>query len=141
MKKKKKISSKHHCCSNVWNNEDSSAFKIKLLDFSFFVFLWMCTSWKTSLKKKISPPFGQNMKKIIMVKIGYFCMKQRTWDNVIMFHFHSIYPISFVNKFNFVNYINRWKNIGLQTIHTLNTFKVQISLVSDQNNYLLPMHT
>jgi hypothetical protein len=27
-----KKSSRYHSCSNVWNNEDSSAFSIKLLD-------------------------------------------------------------------------------------------------------------
>jgi hypothetical protein len=28
--------------------------------------------------------FGQSMKKIIMVKVGYFCMGQRImWDNVV----------------------------------------------------------
>jgi hypothetical protein len=34
-------------------------------------------------------------------------MEQRMWDNVVMFSFHEIYPISFVNKFNFVKYITR----------------------------------
>ncbi len=54
MKKRKKESSRYHCCSNVWNNEDSNAFSIKL--------------WK---KKK-------------MVKVGYFCMGQKMmWDNVV----------------------------------------------------------
>jgi hypothetical protein len=29
-------------------------------------------------------PFGQSMKKIIMVKVGYICMGQKMmWDNVI----------------------------------------------------------
>jgi hypothetical protein len=36
-------------------------------------------------------------------------MGQRMWDNVVMFPFHEIYSISFVNKFKFINYINRWK--------------------------------
>jgi len=27
-----KISSRHYCCSTVWNNEDSNAFSVKLLD-------------------------------------------------------------------------------------------------------------
>jgi hypothetical protein len=30
MKKRKKESSRYHCCSNVWNNEDSNAFSVKL---------------------------------------------------------------------------------------------------------------
>jgi hypothetical protein len=29
-KKEKKKSSRYHCCSNVWNNEDSNAFSVKL---------------------------------------------------------------------------------------------------------------
>jgi hypothetical protein len=29
------------------------------------------------------------MKNILMVKVGYFCMKQKLmWDNVVMFPFH-----------------------------------------------------
>jgi len=33
--------------------------------------------------------FGQSMKKIIMVKVGYFCVKQEMmWDNVVLFPFH-----------------------------------------------------
>jgi len=32
-------------------------------------------------------------------------MGQRMWDIVVVFLFHEIYPISFINKFNFVNYI------------------------------------
>jgi len=28
----KKKSSRYHCCSNVWNNEDLNAFSVKLLD-------------------------------------------------------------------------------------------------------------
>ncbi len=40
---------------------------------------------KNSLKMKIYLfSFGQNMKKIIMVKVGYFCMGQRMmWNNVV----------------------------------------------------------
>jgi hypothetical protein len=38
------------------------------------------------------------------------------WDNVVMFPFHEIYLISFVNKFNFVNYINKWNN-NLHMVH------------------------
>ncbi len=64
----------------------------------------MCTSWKfiylfifiwTKYEKKL-------------VKVGYLCMGQMMmWDNVVMFPFVKIYFISFVNKFNFVNYISR----------------------------------
>jgi len=63
----------------------------------------------------------------------------------------QIYPISFVNKFNFENYINRWKNIGLHTIYASNIFKVQILLwwatkkgLSPRNKYdptYLPTHS
>jgi hypothetical protein len=32
------------------------------------------------------------------------------WDSDVGFPFHEIYSISFVNKFDFVNYIIRCKN-------------------------------
>jgi hypothetical protein len=38
---------------------------------------------------------------------------------VFWFFFIRIYPISFVDKFNFVNYIGRWKNELLMVL-TLN---------------------
>jgi hypothetical protein len=40
---------------------------------------------KNSLKMKFYLfSFGQSMKKIIMVKVGYFCMGQRMmWNNVV----------------------------------------------------------
>jgi hypothetical protein len=38
----------------------------------------MCTSWKNPLKWSLDFfSFGQIMKKIIMVKVGYLCMGQR----------------------------------------------------------------
>jgi hypothetical protein len=47
------------------------------------------------------------------------------WDNVIFFSFDEIYPISFVNKLNFINYIIRNNS---HVIHALQTFKMQIPL-------------
>ncbi len=44
----------------------------------------------------------------------------------------QIYPISFVNYFNFVNYISKSKSINLNTIYALHTFKMQILLVMGQ---------
>jgi hypothetical protein len=45
------------------------------------------------------------------------------WDNVvILFPFHEIYPISFVNNFNFVNYIIKSKNI----LHMIRELKIFI---------------
>jgi len=32
MKKKEKKSSKYHCCSSVWNSEDSNVFLVKSID-------------------------------------------------------------------------------------------------------------
>jgi hypothetical protein len=44
----KKNSSRHYCCSNVRNSEDSNGFSIKLLGTDIFIYLngYMCTSWK-----------------------------------------------------------------------------------------------
>jgi hypothetical protein len=86
----KKNSSRHYCCSNVINSEDSNGFSIKLLGTHIFIYLnrYMCTSWKI-FKKEGFFPFGQSMKKTTMVKVGYYCMKQMMmWDNVVMFPFH-----------------------------------------------------
>jgi hypothetical protein len=55
-------------------------------------------------------------------------MRQRMWDIVVLFPFDEIYLISFVNKFNFVNYIIRWKN-SLHIIHVGELFKVQVLLL------------
>jgi hypothetical protein len=52
---------------------------------------------------------------------------ERPWIVIINFPFHEIYLISFVDKFNFVNYITRWKN-RLHIIHALKIFKLQIPL-------------
>ncbi len=50
--------------------------------------------------------FGQSMKKIIMVNVGYFCMGQRMmWNNFVNL------SLSFINKLNFVNYITKWKKL------------------------------
>jgi len=60
-------------------------------------------------------------------QFGYFCMGQRMmWNNVVNL------SISLVNKFNFENYISRWKNISLHTKYALNILKVQILLVMNQ---------
>ncbi len=44
----KKNSSRHYCCSNVRNSEDSNGFSIKLLGTDIFIYLngCTCTSWK-----------------------------------------------------------------------------------------------
>jgi hypothetical protein len=39
MKKRKGKSSRYQCCSNVWNNEDSNAFLVKLLDILVNLFI------------------------------------------------------------------------------------------------------
>jgi hypothetical protein len=52
---------------------------------------------------------------------------EKPWIVIINFPVHEIYLISFFNKFNFVNYITRWKN-SLHIIHALKIFKLQISL-------------
>jgi hypothetical protein len=49
-------------------------------------------------------------------------MGQRMWNSVVAIPFHEIYPISFFNKFNFVNYINR---NSPQIINALKIFKMQ----------------
>ncbi len=54
-------------------------------------------------------------------------MGQRMWNNVVMFLFHEIYRITFINKFNFISYINRWKN-NFHIIHGLEIFKMQLPL-------------
>jgi hypothetical protein len=49
------------------------------------------------------------MKKIIMVKVGYFCMGQRMmWNNVVKF-----IPYLLSTSSTFVNYITKWKSISL----------------------------
>jgi hypothetical protein len=57
-----------------------------------FCFSKMCTCvhFEKIFKNELNFfSFGQSMKNIIMVKVGYFCMKQRTiWDNVEMFCFY-----------------------------------------------------
>jgi hypothetical protein len=58
-------------------------------------------------------------------------MGQRMWDNVVMFPFDEIYPISFINKFNFVNFLST-RNDSLHIIHSLKLFKVQIPLGMNQ---------
>jgi hypothetical protein len=52
-------------------------------------------------------------------------MEQRMWANVVMFSFHEIYPKSFVNKFNFVNYITRNSPC---IMHALQIFKCKYHL-------------
>jgi hypothetical protein len=81
--KKERKSSRYHSCSNVWNSADSNAFSIKILDF-IVDFLNICVDLGKIFENEIYfLSFGQNMKKIIMVKIGYFCIQQMLmWDNV-----------------------------------------------------------
>ncbi len=70
--KKIKKSSRYHCCSNVRNSEDSNAFSMKLL----YIYIYVDLGKK--FKKFIYLfSFGQSMKKIIMVKVGYF-----VWDKL-----------------------------------------------------------
>jgi hypothetical protein len=54
------------------------------------LFLKNCRSWKNRLFIYLFIyPFGQSLKKIKMVKIGYFCMGQRMmWDNVVNLSSH-----------------------------------------------------
>jgi hypothetical protein len=57
----------YHCFLNIWNSEDSNAFKSNYLIFKNEIYL-------LSIEK--------DMKNIIMVKLWYFCMWQRMmWDN------------------------------------------------------------
>jgi len=88
----KKNSSRHYCCSNVKNSEDSNGFSIKLLGTHTHthIFKWIHVYiLEKYLRMKVFIPFGQSMKKTIMVKVGYYCMKQMMmWDNVVMFPFH-----------------------------------------------------
>jgi hypothetical protein len=49
-------------------------------------------------------------------------MGQMMRDEAVVYPFHGIYPISFVNMFNFVNYITKWKN-SLHMVHALEIFK------------------
>jgi hypothetical protein len=72
MKKRKRKSSRYHCCSNLWNTEDSNAFSVKLLDILGVFFLNRCVDLGKKFKNEIYLfSFGQSMKKIIMVKVGY----------------------------------------------------------------------
>jgi len=55
--------------------------------------LYMSTSWKKKFKLFFFFSFGQSMENIMMVKVGYFCMKQRMiWDNFVMFPFIKFIP-------------------------------------------------
>jgi len=78
----KKNPSRYHCCSNVWNSE--YAFSIKLLDILVLNF-HRCVNLGKIFKNEIYLfSFGQSMKNIIMVKVGYLCMGQMMmWDNVV----------------------------------------------------------
>jgi hypothetical protein len=55
-------------------------------------------------------------------------MEQRMWDNVVMFSFHEIYPISFVNKFNFVNYITRNSPCIIHALFVVSRLSTQLEL-------------
>jgi len=72
-KERKRKSSRYHCCVNVWNNEDWNALLVKSLD--ILVSFYKCADHGKIFKNDICLfSFGQNMKNIIMVKVGYFCM-------------------------------------------------------------------
>jgi hypothetical protein len=48
----------------------------------------VCVHLEMFLNIKLFFSFGQNMKNITMVKVGYICMGQRMmWDNVVIFPF------------------------------------------------------
>jgi hypothetical protein len=101
MKKREKKSSKYHCCSNVWNSEDSNAFSVKLLDILVFNF-HRCVDLGKIFKNEIYLfSFGQNMKNIIMVKVGYFCMGQRMmWNNVVNLSHILCQQVEFCKLYN-----------------------------------------
>ncbi len=45
--------------------------------------------------------FGQSMKNIIMVKVGYFCMKERMmWDNVVNLSHIFCQQVEFCKLYN-----------------------------------------
>ncbi len=68
--KKEKKTSRYHCCSNVWNSEDSNAFSVKLLDI-LVLNIYRCVDFGIFSKNEIYLfSFGQSMKKIIMIKVG-----------------------------------------------------------------------
>jgi hypothetical protein len=84
-------SSRYHFCSNVSNNEYSKGpfpfiliivitKKIGIFSqitrYFGFRFLKMCRSWNFFENGIFLSSFGQSMKKIIMVKLGYFCVGQ-----------------------------------------------------------------
>jgi hypothetical protein len=56
--------------------------------------MYTCVHFEFFLKNELNLfSFGQSMKNIIMVKVGYFCTKQRMmWDNVEMFLFIKFIP-------------------------------------------------
>jgi hypothetical protein len=47
-------------------------------------------------------------------------MGQMMWDEAVVYPFHVC--TSFVNMFNFVNYITKWKN-SLHMVHAFKIFK------------------
>jgi len=84
MKTRKRKSSRYYYCSNVWDSEDWNAFLFNLLD-SFANIFYRCVDiWKIFRNEIYLFSFGQSMENIIMVKVRYFCMRQRMmWDNVV----------------------------------------------------------
>ncbi len=80
-------SSRYHCCSNVSNIKYSNAFSIKLLDILVTNF-YRCVDLGKIFKNGVYlSSFGESMKKIIMVKVGYFCGGQRMmWNDVNLSH-------------------------------------------------------
>jgi hypothetical protein len=115
--------SKYHCCSNVWSNEDSNAFSVKLLDILIKLFCRCVGLGKKNLNEIYLCSSGQSMKQKKWSKLGTFVW-DKGWHEIML----EIYSISFVNKFNFVNYIIRWKSIILHTIYELNIFKMKYYL-------------
>jgi hypothetical protein len=100
-KKNEKKSSRYHCCSNVWNNEIQMHFQSNYLTFWFKKFHRCVNLGKIFKNEHYLFSFGQSMKNIIMVKVGYFCMGQRMmWNNVVNLS-HVLYQqVEFCKLYN-----------------------------------------
>ncbi len=117
-------SSRYHCCSNVFNTEYSNAISVKLLDILVIDFYRCVNLWKIFKNGIYLSSFGQSMKKIIMVKVGYFCVGQRMmWNNVVNLSHILCQQVELCKLM---------KNINLHTIHALNIPKMKIFLMMNQ---------
>jgi hypothetical protein len=57
--------------------------------FVLFYFINVYILGKKNLNESLFVSFGESMKIIIIVKVGYLCIGQMmVWDNVVMSHFH-----------------------------------------------------